>query len=132
MPANPANPASNPMQWWQNYASSLLGLINPASSIENQISYHTQQIPGPQIPVAPTPERWWNPAMPHPLYPAPQGPPPDFGGTVLPNQNNVRALADTQAPADQLRDGHMSTDNFRGKAPVRTAFPTLNGLLRLQ
>jgi hypothetical protein len=36
-------------------------------------------------------------------------------------------------PAAQLVQGKTSIDNFTGKkAPVRLAFPTLQGLLRMQ
>jgi hypothetical protein len=107
------------MSWWDDYKKAFLKGINPADSIGDQISYHTQQIPGPQIPTPPTPERWYNNAAPHPLFPQPPGAPPSFSGPVFPNSNNVRPLPDTQTPAEPIQGGTASVDNFKGQVPLR-------------
>lgn len=50
----------------------------------------------------------------------PMGPPSDFGGAIIPNPDSVQVLPDTQAPGARLTGGRISTDNFRGKVPIKT------------
>jgi hypothetical protein len=118
-------------QWWKNYASSLLGLINPVAGVGSVLNL---DFPAPHIPAPPTPDHWWRNDMPHPVYPMPQqGPPSEFGGAVLPNPNGVEPTLDTQMPATKLSGAQFAHDNFKGKAsPARFAFPNLQGVLRQQ
>src|SRR5260370_34306667 len=121
------------MPWWDDYKKAFLNGIDPIAAIGETVSQHAQQVPPPASPTPPLPERWWNNAAPHPLFPVPQpGAPTDFGGQGIPNPDNVRPMPDTQMPAAPLSGGQFSRDNFRGQMPLRLAFPTLNGLLRQQ
>jgi hypothetical protein len=105
----------------RNYLLAYLNGLNPLSSIEDQMSQNTEQmIPPPNPAAPPTPSRWWRNDEAHPLYPIPQGAPADFAGMVIPNPDNLRVLPDTQAPADVLSQGKLSTGNFTGKkTPLR-------------
>jgi hypothetical protein len=119
--------------WWSDYKKAFLNGINPVAGIGENLNL---DFPAPTVAAPPpVPDRWWRPNEPHPLYPQGGeygGAPPDFGGAVIPNPNNVRVLPDTRVPADPLVQGKTSMDNFRGKTPVQRAFTPLKNLLRQQ
>jgi hypothetical protein len=76
--------------------------------------------PAIKIPTAPVPLNWLDPkpGVVRPMFPL--GPPADFGGAIIPNPDNIRALPDTESPGVQLSGGKLSTENFTGKAPIKT------------
>src|SRR6185437_11905412 len=72
-----------------------------------------------RIPTAPVPLDWMNtaPGAAHPVFQL--GPPTDFPGQIIPNPDNIQPMSDTESPT-RLIGGKFSTDNFHGKAPVKT------------
>lgn len=104
--------------WLKAFALAFLNGVNPMTGIGQGMSAHTDQMyPAPVPAVAPTPYHWWHQDEGHPLYP--MGPPADFGGSIIPNPDNLRVLSDLDTPSDQLTAGQFSTENFRGKTPVK-------------
>ncbi|MCU1338849.1 MAG: hypothetical protein JWO19_4430 [Bryobacterales bacterium] len=113
--------AARDSSWLRDYTLAFLNGVNPLAAIGENISDQAQQVPGPQIPTAPLPDRWYRKDVAHPLFPVPQqGASTDFGGMIIPNPDNLRVLPDTQSPADPLSRGVITADNFRGKAPLKT------------
>lgn len=118
---------SDNLQWLKNYGQAFANGVNPMVGIGEIVDKNTQAMyPGPQIPTPPTPQHWstqhGGPLFPY--TPPSQGAPADFGGTVLPNPDGIRPMADTDSTA--VRNPAFSTQNFYGRPKGDISNPPKN------